>query len=239
MLNFVEPLLGKRNTKLFEEFKRILAAAGSQTGPPSLEDAWYSVPLSEIDFSRCRRCSPSYRALPRDYPAPPCSDRSEEEKKVLNDVWVSLPVGSEESYTFRHMRRNTYEEILFRCEDERFEIDMVIDSNAATLKRLEPIAREIAQLSRDEPLTQDIHTGKPMARTGMGGKRFRYSFDKNILGVIHRNSIDRIYGDAGQEMLELMVKNPTVAIPVVVKRLRQKNDEWLVVRERLNHHWKD
>jgi len=242
MLNFVEPLLGKRNTKLFEEFKRILASAGSQTGqPPSLEDAWYSVPLSEIDFSRCRRCSPSYRALPRDYPAPPCSDRSEEEKRVLNDVWVSLPVGSEESYTFRHMRRNTYEEILFRCEDERFEIDMVIDSNATTMRRLEPIAKEIAQLSREEPLTEDIHSGiVPAAgRGGLGGRRFQYSFDKNILGVIHRNSIDRIYGDAGQEMLELMVKNPTVAIPVVVKRLRQKNDEWLVVRERLNHHWKE
>jgi paired amphipathic helix protein Sin3a len=241
MMHMVEPLLGKRNAKLFEEFKRILAAAGSQTGqPPSLEDAWYSVPLSEIDFSRCRRCSPSYRALPRDYPAPPCSDRSDEEKKVLNDVWVSLPVGSEESYTFRHMRRNTYEEILFRCEDERFEIDMVIDSNAATLRRLEPIAKEIAQLSREEPLTQDLHSGsKPSGRVGLGGRRFRYSFDKNILGVIHRNSIDRIYGDAGQEMLELMVKNPTVAIPVVVKRLRQKNNEWLVVRERLNHHWKE
>ncbi|CAB9518048.1 amphipathic helix protein Sin3-like [Seminavis robusta] len=241
MMHIVEPLLGKRNAKLFEEFKRILAAAGSQTGqPPSLEDAWYSVPLSEIDFSRCRRCSPSYRALPRDYPAPPCSDRSEEEKKVLNDVWVSLPVGSEESYTFRHMRRNTYEEILFRCEDERFEIDMVIDSNATTLRRLEPIAKEIAQLSRDEPMTQDLYPGnKPSGRGGLGGRRFRYSFDKNILGVIHRNSIDRIYGDAGQEMLELMVKNPTVAIPVVVKRLRQKNSEWLVVRERLNHHWKD
>ena len=121
----------KRNNKLFEEFKRILSAAGGQgmSTVPSIEDSWYSVPLSEIDFSRCRRCSPSYRALPRDYPAPPCSQRSDDEAKVLNDVWVSLPVGSEESYTFRHMRRNTYEETLFRIEDERFEIDMTIDSN--------------------------------------------------------------------------------------------------------------
>ena len=56
----------------------------------------YAVPLMEIDFTRCRKCTPSYRALPRDYPNPPCSERSEEEKKVLNNVWVSLPVGSEE-----------------------------------------------------------------------------------------------------------------------------------------------
>jgi paired amphipathic helix protein Sin3a len=242
MLTYVEQLLGKRNTKLCEEFKRILAAAGAQQGSfPSMEDSWHSVPLSEIDFSRCRRCSPSYRALPRDYPAPPCSDRSDEESKVLNDIWVSLPVGSEESYTFRHMRRNTYEETLFRCEDERFEIDMVIDSNLATLYRLEPLAEEIAQLAQEELVMPDnSNIPKPGSEgVGMGGKRFQYKFDKNILGVIHRNSIARLYGDAGQEMLDLLVKNPTVAIPVVVQRLSQKDKEWRIVRERLNRRWKE
>ena len=240
MLNFVEPLLGKRHTKLFEEFKRILAAAGSPTGAtPSTEESWYSVPLAEIDFSRCRRCSPSYRALPRDYPAHPCSDRSPEEAKVLNDLWVSLPVGSEESYTFRHMRRNTYEETLFRVEDERFEIDMVIDSNAATLQRLLPIAEEIAILAKEDVAPADL-AGKPASEiSGLGGKRYQYTFDKKILGVIHRNTIARIYGDNGQEMLDLMVKNPTVAIPMVVERLRQKDREWLAVRDRLNRHWKE
>lgn len=238
MLNFVEPLLGKRHTKLFEEFKRILTAAGSSTGAtPATEESWYSVPLSEIDFSRCRRCTPSYRALPRDYPAHPCSDRSPEDAKVLNDVWVSLPVGSEESYTFRHMRRNTYEETLFRVEDERFEIDMVIDSNAATLQRLLPIAEEIAILAKEDVLPMDIKGSSETS--GLGGRRFQYSFDKNILGVIHRNTIARIYGDTGQEMLELMVKNPAVTVPLVVERLRQKNAEWRVVRDRLNKHWKE
>ena len=47
---------------------------------------------------------------------------------------MSVPVGSEENYSFKHMRRNQYEEALFRCEDERFEIDMVIDSNTATIR---------------------------------------------------------------------------------------------------------
>jgi paired amphipathic helix protein Sin3a len=242
MFNFVEPLLGKRNNKLFEEFKRIISYAGVKAADqPNQEDSWYSVPLSEIDFSRCRRCTPSYRALPRDYPSPPCSDRSEEELKVLNDVWVSLPVGSEESYTFRHMRRNTFEEILFRCEDERFEIDMAIDSNAVTLARLEPIAEEIAQLAEDELILPDTGAEPRPASTdcGMAGKRFQYTFDKTILGVIHRNSISRIYGDAGPEMLDLIVKNPTVAIPLVVERLGQKGQEWRKVRARLNRRWKD
>mmetsp|Transcript_52509 Transcript_52509/g.60621 ORF Transcript_52509/g.60621 Transcript_52509/m.60621 type:complete len:1011 (+) Transcript_52509:265-3297(+) len=244
MLNFVEPLLGKRNNKLFEEFKRILSAAGGQgtSTIPSMEDSWYSVPLSEIDFSRCRRCSPSYRALPRDYPAPPCSKRSDEEVKVLNDIWVSLPVGSEESYTFRHMRRNTYEETLFRVEDERFEIDMTIDSNLCTLALLEPFAQEMAQLSGNEFQMQIDKENESKTNTeqkGLGGKRFRYTFDPSILGVIHRNSITRIYGDTGREMLELLKNNPSVAIPIVVNRLREKDIEWRRVRDRLNCHWKE
>eukprot|EP00934_Nitzschia_sp_Nitz4_P003650 Nitzschia sp. Nitz4//scaffold6_size259037//239398//243609//NITZ4_001126-RA/size259037-processed-gene-0.97-mRNA-1//-1//CDS//3329557049//3640//frame0 len=236
MLNFVEPLLGKRNNKLFEEFKRIIACAGGSqvSNAPNMEDSWYSVPLSEIDFSRCRRCSPSYRALPRDYPLPPTSERRVEDMKVLNDVWVSLPVGSEESYTFRHMRRNICEEVLFRCEDERFEIDMAIDSNATTLARLEPIAEEIAQLAESELL----ESGKSLDG-GLAGKKFQYVFDKSTLSIVHRNSITRIYGDAGQEMLDLMVKNPTVAIPLIVERLRQKDQEWRKVRPRLNRRWKE
>lgn len=240
MLNFVEPLLGKRNSNLFEEFKRILTAAGSPSLSTQLmEDAWYSVPLAEIDFGRCRRCTPSYRALPRDYPAHPCSERSEAEAKVLNDIWVSLPVGSEESYTFRHMRRNTYEETLFRVEDERFEIDMVIDSNGATLQRLEPIAEEIAQLAQEDIIPADLGIKPQLEGAGLSGKRFQYTFDKKILGVIHRNTIARIYGDNGQEMLDLLVRNPSVAIPLVVQRLRQKNTEWRVVRDRLNRQWKE
>lgn len=243
MLKLVDPLLGKRNAELFEEFKRILSAAGTPSGPtPATEDSWYSVPLCEIDFLRCRQCTPSYRALPRDYPAPPCGGRSDEEKKILNNVWVSLPKGSEESYTFRHMRRNHCEEVLFRCEDERFEIDMVIDSNAATLRRLEPIAEEIAQLAQEEQLVSDFNVlGNKVQEgdLGMGGLRYQYTFDPGILGVIHRNSIARIYGDAGQEMLDLIVKNPSVAVPIVVQRLRQKDHEFKAARERLNRHWKE
>jgi Histone deacetylase complex, SIN3 component len=243
MLKYMEDLLGKQHIDLFEEFKRILSAAGA-AGAPSHDEAWHSVPLSEIDFSRCRRCTPSYRALPRDYPAPPFSGRSADEAKLLNDVWISLPDGSEESYTFRHMRKNQHEEVLFRCEDERFEIDMVIDSTATALNRLEPIAEEIAMLQGKEDFSGRNTTdgnGLKTAREngGIGGKTIKYSFHKCVLNTIHRHAITRIYGESGQEMLDLMQKNPVVAIPVVVKRLKQKYKDFLAAREVLNRRWKE
>ncbi len=241
LLRYMEDLLGKQHADLFEEFKRILAAAGAP-GAPAHDDTWHSVPLSEIDFSRCRRCTPSYRALPRDYPVAPFSGRCEEEAKLLNDVWISLPDGSEESYTFRHMRKNQHEEVLFRCEDERFEIDMVIDSNATALKRLEPIAEEIAMLQQREAAADGRDRSglkSSQDKGGLAGKTIKFSFDKRILNTIHRHAISRIYGDAGQEMLELIHKNPVVAIPVVVKRLKQKDRDFRAAREVLNLRWKE
>lgn len=237
LLGYVGRILGKHKD-LFEEFKRIITAIGSPNAPVH-DDSWHSVPLSEIDFSRCRRCSPSYRALPRDYPNPPCSERSEIEIKVLNDVWVSLPVGSEESYTFRHMRKNQYEEVLFRCEDMRFEIDMCIDSNATTMQRLSKIYDELQFLSKTELVTKGSISKTCINGAGLGGKVYQYTLDGRVLGVIHKHTIKRIYGDDGAEMLDLCFKNPAVAIPIVVERLRQKNKEWLFAREGLNRKWKD
>lgn len=52
------------------------------------------------------------------YPIPSASQRSELGAQVLNDNWVSVTSGSED-YSFKHMRRNQYEESLFKCEDDR------------------------------------------------------------------------------------------------------------------------
>lgn len=56
--------------------------------------------------------------LPLQYPIPKARERSELGNQVLNDHWVSVTSGSED-YSFKHMRRNQYEESLFRCEDDR------------------------------------------------------------------------------------------------------------------------
>lgn len=53
------------------------------------------------------------------YPIPSASQRTVLGDEVLNDHWVSVTSGSED-YSFKHMRKNQYEESLFRCEDDRF-----------------------------------------------------------------------------------------------------------------------
>ncbi|RLN32219.1 hypothetical protein BBJ28_00005178, partial [Nothophytophthora sp. Chile5] len=186
---------------------------------------WPFIPLAETDLSQCRRATPSYRGLPASYPIPPCSSRSALEKDVCNDAWVSVPTGSED-YSFKSMRKNQYEEALFKCEDERFEIDMVIEANASTISILEPLAHEIEILKSKESGVED-------------DKLWNYVVDKGTFRVTHLNAITRIYGESGSQILDLLRKYPAGAIPVILKRLKQKDEEWRRAREDLNRQWKE
>jgi len=233
MLVLVKDLFGGlTGHDLSDEFKRLLSVRSEYEARGS--DMWYAVPLSEIDFTQCRKCTPSYRALPKDYPKPVCSERNPTEAAELNDTWVSIPIGSEESYSFKHMRKNQYEEALFKCEDERFEIDMIIDSNMSTIRLLEPIEQEINQLTAME----DSEAVNPNAGSSLSPK-FNFQLDKRNLTTVHLNAITRIYGEHGAEILDLLRKNPVGTIPVLLKRLKQKDSEWRKARLELNKQWKD
>ena len=102
---------------------------------------------------------------------------------------------------------------------------MAIDSNLSTLKILEPIAEEIANIRTLEE--------------GGANPRINLQLEKRNLGVVHLSSIARIYGESGTEILELLKKNPVGAIPVIVKRLKQKDIEWRKARQDLNKGWKE
>ena len=48
------------------------------------------------------------------------------------------------------MRKNQYEEALFRCEDDRMEIDMVLETNKSAIEALEKVHKEIAEMYTEE-----------------------------------------------------------------------------------------
>ena len=100
---------------------------------------------------------------------------------MLNDTWVSVPTGSED-FTFKNMRRNQYVEELFKCEDQMFELDMVIDSNVATIKALEPLEQEIDLLKKKE----DRQNTAPNAslNAGIFGSKIHYKLDKRSLSTV-------------------------------------------------------
>lgn len=86
------------------------------------------------------------------------------------------------------MRRNQYEEALFRCEDERFEVDMLIDTVASTIRALRPLVEEVNTLRHMSAATGDA---------------WHCKLDGRSLSVLHLRVIARVYGDHGHEILEV------------------------------------
>eukprot|EP00873_Tetraselmis_striata_P014444 jgi/Tetstr1/434708/TSEL_002535.t1 len=173
-------------------------------------------PIAELDLSACEMCTPSYRLLPRNYPHFKITRRTALGRQLLNDKWVGVTSGSED-YSFKHMRKNQYEENLFRVEDDKFELDMLVECNKAAIRRMEPVAAQIAQMRPDEKAA------------------FRMSPD--VLKPIHMRVIEKIYGEQGASLVALLRKNPSVAVPVVLTRLQQKAEEWEKVKVTMEPLW--
>ena len=105
--------------------------------------------ITLLDFASCKRSGASYRALPKSYTQPKCTGRTHLCKELLNDVWVSLPSWSEDTQ-FPGTRKTQHEEYIYKCEDERFELDVVIETNLSTIKVLEGVQKKLSRMCSDE-----------------------------------------------------------------------------------------
>ena len=73
------------------------------------------------DYTTLKKLGSSYRALPPTFQQPSCTGRDALCHEVLNDYWVSFPSWSEDSQ-FVTSKKTPFEEHIYRCEDERFEV---------------------------------------------------------------------------------------------------------------------
>jgi len=181
-------------------------------------EKFVSKPISELDLSTSERCGPSYRLLPKNFPMAACKTRSQLCRDVLNDNWVAVTSGSED-YSFKAMRKNQYEEALFRCEDDRFEIDMVLETSKACVAKLQAYEEKLKAMSEDD--------------------RDSALMPEDYLGQVSERAILRIYADRGSEMLYLVKTAGHVTIPIVVKRLLQKQEEWQELKGEMLPVWAD
>uniref|UniRef100_A0A8C6LU18 Paired amphipathic helix protein Sin3a n=1 Tax=Nothobranchius furzeri TaxID=105023 RepID=A0A8C6LU18_NOTFU len=225
LVQLVIPFLGKF-PELFTWFKNFLGYRESSLGESShaeilpKERSTEGIAM-EIDYASCKRLGSSYRALPKSYQQPKCTGRTPLCREVLNDTWVSFPSWSEDS-TFVSSKKTQYEEHIYRCEDERFELDIVLENNLATIRALETVQRRLSRMSAEEQL--------------------RFRLDNTMGGsseVIHRKAIQRIYGDKANDIIDGLKRNPAVSVPLVLKRLKMKEEEWKEAQRGFNKIWRE
>jgi paired amphipathic helix protein Sin3a len=144
-------------------------------------------------------------------------------KSVLNDEWVSRPSFASEDSGFMAHKKNIYEEALHRSEEERHEYDFHIEAIVKTIGLLEPINNKISQLN-----PEDRGQFKLKPNFGGAGKS------------IHHRVIRKVYGrEAGEEVIRSMQDTPAVSIPVVLARLKQKEEEWKRAQREWNKVWRE
>jgi histone deacetylase complex regulatory component SIN3 len=139
--------------------------------------------------------------------------------EILNRQWISVPLGSED-FSFKLMRKNVYEDGLFKCEDERYDYDMIIESTSYTLNFMEKELQNISQLSHEEAIN--------------------YKLSTKVFTPMRLKPVATVYGDYSKEMITQLMNNPAKTLPVVIQRLASKLRTWKFgSRPDYERGWKD
>ncbi|KAJ1808425.1 hypothetical protein LPJ75_004592, partial [Coemansia sp. RSA 2598] len=143
--------------------------------------------------------------------------------EVLNDRWASHPTWASEDTDFVHHKKNVYEEAMFRSEEDRHEMDIEIDTNLSVIRQLTPIAQQIEQMDPE--------------------KQMQLTLPENFWGMseaLPRRALRKVYdSNRALEIIKAMHTHPAVAIPIVLKRLKQKDEEWRRQRREFAKIWRE
>lgn len=92
----------------------------------------------------------------------------------------------------------------------RYDYDLNIDANLNTIALLEPIAKKIDAMTPEEKNALRLSPG-------LGGQSV----------TIYERIIKKVYDEErGKEIVEMLYNNPARVVPILLKRLKHKDEEW-------------
>lgn len=168
--------------------------------PKNIYDQNDTDSMISIDYNSCSQYGTSYRSVPRSYTPPACSGRTSLCREVLNDHCVLFPTFTDESSSVAS-KKSVFEEHMYKIEDERFELDIVMEVNLSAIRALESVQLHMNSL----PADQLSH----------------FQLDDQLGGqsaVTQKQAVQRIYGERANEIIDGLKRNPRVAVPIVLKR---------------------
>jgi paired amphipathic helix protein Sin3a len=145
----------------------------------------------------------------------------------LNDYWFSHPTWASEESGFNSHKKNSFEEALHKSEEERHEFHVTLEALARTLAHFEPLAARLDMMETAEERAA-FRLGPDLGSGADGGVK------------IFERIIRKIYGrDGGNEVVQALRESPSVAVPVVLARLRQKDEEWRAAHREWSRTWRE
>ncbi|KAF6144609.1 hypothetical protein GIB67_006101 [Kingdonia uniflora] len=174
-----------------------------------------SEPISDFDLYDYKSCNPSYQPLSKINRTLYGTKRTMLDDPVLNDCCVLVTRRSKD-HSFKHPSKSQYEKCQFRCEDDRFELDMVMQYVKSTITCVEDLLDKIK--------ANAVGTDGPICI----GDYFK---------AMNLRSIQYLYGDRGLDVIEGLRQNANISLPIVLARLKQKQQEWSRSRLECNQIW--
>jgi len=211
--------------QLMKEFQKELQSSKQSWFFRSRGQNYYEYLTNNAMLKSCKMVQSSYRQLPDNVVQPRCSGRHPAAAAMLNDYFVSKPTGgeggggSDSVNTAGGRLKNQYNENLQKSEDDLFELDMMIQTNDAARKRLEQLYKSVMQPKNIKAIRSK--SGHSME-----------------IPPVEKRAISRLYSEHGNKVLNLLKKMPETTIPVVLKRLREKNNEWQTLKSEMKSVWK-
>jgi paired amphipathic helix protein Sin3a len=98
-------------------------------------------------------------------------------------------------------KKSVFEEHMYKIEDERFELDIVMEVNLSAIRALESVQLHINSLTPEQLNNFQLDDQ-------LGGQS----------AFTQRQAVQRIYGERANEIIDGLKRNPRVAVPIVLKR---------------------
>jgi paired amphipathic helix protein Sin3a len=98
----------------------------------------------------------------------------------------------------------------------------VIETNASTIRVLEGVNKKLSRMNAEDVA--------------------KYRLDDCLGGsspTLHQRALKRIYGDKAQDIIDGLKRNPQTAVPVVLRRLKAKEEEWREAQKGFNKIWRE
>lgn len=127
-----------------------------------------------------------------------CSGRTEFHYSILNDKYISIPCGSEDDKN--PLKKNHYEENLFKFEEQRYDIDMSLEYLKYSTDKLQSLLDKVDANSTNINLEEEL-----------GNTVIRY--------------IGKSYKEHAEKLLESLKTHPMNAIPIVLTRFKKRIEE--------------
>jgi len=176
----------------------------------------YSVKLKSITKIEAQKLG-TYTKLPNDIPIPVSTGRNTRTASEINDLWFTVARGSEDC-SYKAMRRNLYEEALFKCEDERFELDVAINNFTSCEEYLTAIHQKATRAAEQGEI---------------------YEIDERAFKSPKLKIIAKVYGESANIVMSKLESDPVQAIPIVLNRVIQQKQTLLYKKAEQNKIWKE